>query len=144
MKMTKHGSLLIFVLPVTCYLILQCSHIIQIHHAHIMYISDSLQILCFTAASTVSLLIGIVSLQLLRLGLVDHTTSGQTFIKEEKDSYVMVALVTMSIACGFAVISLCVSCFIARHMKRKQRYLDKKTISKEQMIAERQEQLRKV
>ena len=91
-----------------------------------------------------SLLIGIVSLQLLRLGLVDHTTSGQTFIKDEKDKYVMVALVAMSVACGFAMISLSVSCFIARHMKKKQKYMRTRVRTKEQLIADRQEQLRKV
>ncbi|XP_072023914.1 uncharacterized protein [Amphiura filiformis] len=100
-------------------------------------------ILCFTAASMVALIIGIVSLQLLRLGLVDHTTSGQTFVKNKKDRYVIVALVAMSIACGFAMISLAGSVFIAKYMKKMQRFLKRTTMTKAQMIADRQEQLRK-
>ena len=49
-----------------------------------MVIFVNFQIMCFTAFSIVSLVTAIVSIQLLRLGLVNHTTDGNTFQKENK------------------------------------------------------------
>lgn len=102
------------------------------------------QILCFTTASIATLVFTIVSLQLLRLGLVDHTTSGQTFIKDKTDIYVVVAYTSMSVACLLAVITFVCSGFLAKHMKKKAKYMKRRVQTKEQLIAERQEQLKKV
>ena len=48
--------------------------------------------MCFTAFSTVSMVVAIISIQLLRLGLVNHTTDGHTFQKEKKDMLILIAL----------------------------------------------------
>ncbi|CAI9730234.1 196-like [Octopus vulgaris] len=49
-------------------------------------------IMCFIAISVVSLVTAVVSIQLLRLGLVSHTTDGHTFQKEKKDILILIAL----------------------------------------------------
>ena len=75
--------------------------------------------MCFTAGSIVSLVTAIVSIQLLRLGLVNHTTDGQTFQKEEKDTIIIVALGCAAVECLFCIISSFVSCRMARAAKKE-------------------------
>ncbi|XP_038075200.1 transmembrane protein 196-like [Patiria miniata] len=100
-------------------------------------------ILCFTASSVVSLIACIVSIQLLRLGLVNHTTDGQTFMKDSMDSLVMVALSTTAVACAFSVLSAIASSLIAWQLKKEQKIRGRRRVlSKEEMIAERQKQLK--
>ncbi|XP_022083255.1 transmembrane protein 196-like [Acanthaster planci] len=100
-------------------------------------------ILCFTAASVVSLITCVVSIQLLRLGLVNHTTDGQTFLKDSMDTLVMVALSTTAVACAFSVLSAIVSGLIAWQLKKEQKIRGRRRVlTKEEMIAERQKQLR--
>jgi hypothetical protein len=48
----------------------------------------------FIALSVVSIVTAVVSIQLLRLGLVNHTTDGHTFQKENKDILILIALAT--------------------------------------------------
>lgn len=56
------------------------------------------QIMSFTAFSVVSMVVAVVSIQLLRVGLVNHTTDGHTFQKEKKVStLVHVSLVLFSV-----------------------------------------------
>ncbi len=53
--------------------------------------------MCFTAFSIVSLVTAIVSIQLLRLGLVNRTTDGDTFEKENKVQQLVVDMTAMLI-----------------------------------------------
>jgi hypothetical protein len=50
-------------------------------------------ILCFASLNSITLITAVVNLQLLRLGLVNHTTIGRTFQKENKDVYIIVAII---------------------------------------------------
>ncbi|XP_033113094.1 transmembrane protein 196-like [Anneissia japonica] len=100
-------------------------------------------VLCFTAFSVVSIIIGIINIQLLRLGLVDHTTDGETFMKKDKDILVVIALITACTECGISLISAFVSCGIARHIKKQTLGKNEHILSNEERIAERQEQIRK-
>ena len=75
--------------------------------------------MCFTAFSIVSLVTAIVSIQLLRLGLVNHTTDGHTFQKEEKDILTLVALGDAGLECLICLISIGVSCLMARAAKHE-------------------------
>ena len=56
-----------------------------------------LKILCFAALNSITLITVIVNMQLLRMGLVNYTTLGKTFQKENKDFYIIVALI---VDCG--------------------------------------------
>ena len=78
-----------------------------------------LQILCFTAFSIVSLVTAIVSIQLLRLGLVNHTTDGHTFQKEKKDILLLVSLGAAGFECIVCIISTIVSCRMAKAAKKE-------------------------
>lgn len=51
------------------------------------------QILCFASITSITIITAVVNLQLLRLGLVNHTTIGLTFQKETKDVYILIGLV---------------------------------------------------
>ena len=77
------------------------------------------QIMCFTAFSFVSLVISIISIQLLRMGLVNHTTDGHTFQKEEKDILILVALGSAGIEILFGLISSVVGCCMANAAKHE-------------------------
>ena len=93
----------------------------------------------------VSLITCIISIQLLRLGLVNHTTDGQTFLKDSMDTLVMVALSTTAVACAFSVLSAIVSGLIAWQLKKEQKIRGRRRVlTKEEMIAERQKQLKQV
>ncbi|XP_074662878.1 transmembrane protein 196-like [Tubulanus polymorphus] len=76
-------------------------------------------ILCFTAFSIVSLVTAVVSIQLLRLGLVNHTTDGHTFQKEKLDMLIVVALVATGAECLNCIISTIVSCRMAKAAKKE-------------------------
>ncbi|XP_013398378.1 uncharacterized protein LOC106164882 [Lingula anatina] len=76
-------------------------------------------ILCFTAFSVVSLVTAVVSIQLLRLGLINHTNDGNTFQKEKKDFLIIVALATAGTECLICIISSFVSCRVARAAKKE-------------------------
>ncbi|XP_071791520.1 uncharacterized protein [Asterias amurensis] len=100
-------------------------------------------ILCFTAASVVSVIVCCICIQLLRLGLVDHTTDGQTFIKETLDTTVMVALASAAVSCAFSTVSAITSSLIAWHLKKEEKIRgQRRVLNKEELIAERQKQLR--
>lgn len=75
--------------------------------------------MCFAAFSVVSLVTGVVSIQLLRLGLVNQTTDGDTFQKEKKDVLILIALGTTAAECGFCIVSAFVSCRLARAAKHE-------------------------
>ncbi|XP_070569444.1 transmembrane protein 196-like [Ptychodera flava] len=100
-------------------------------------------ILCFTAFSFVSLITGVVSIQLLRLGLVNHTSDGHTYAKEEQDVLIIVALVTAGLECLNSLISSFVSCLVAKKLKqkkmlgRRERY-----VTREQLLVQRQAQIK--
>ncbi|ESO94350.1 hypothetical protein LOTGIDRAFT_161576 [Lottia gigantea] len=74
-------------------------------------------IMCFTAFSVVSLVTAVVSIQLLRLGLVNHTTDGHTFQKENKDVLIYIALGSAGLECLICLFSSVVSCQIAKIAK---------------------------
>lgn len=75
--------------------------------------------MCFTAFSIVSLVTAVVSIQLLRLGLVNQTTDGDTYQKEDKDILIIVALGAAGVECFMCVISAFVSCQLARKAKKE-------------------------
>jgi len=73
--------------------------------------------MCFMAFSMVSLVTAIVSIQLLRLGLVNQTTDGSVYEKEHKDSLILIALSCAGVECLFCVASSFVSCRLAKAAK---------------------------
>jgi hypothetical protein len=76
-------------------------------------------IMCYTALSIVSLVTAIVSIQLLRLGLVNHTTDGHTFQKEKKDIRILIALGDAGLEILICIISSIVSCRMAKAAKQE-------------------------
>ncbi|XP_064621402.1 transmembrane protein 196-like isoform X1 [Lineus longissimus] len=76
-------------------------------------------ILCFTAFSIVSLVTAVVNIQLLRLGLVNHTTDGQTFQKEKLDILIIIALVAAGLETLICMVSSFVSCRLAKAAKKE-------------------------
>jgi len=75
------------------------------------------QILCLAALSVVSLVTAVVSIQLLRLGLLDKTVDGQTFQKGTSDAVILVALVTSACECVLCIVSSVISCRLAKAAK---------------------------
>lgn len=75
--------------------------------------------MCFTAFSVVSMVTAVVSIQLLRLGLVNHTTDGHTFQKHEKDSQIIVALAVAGIEILVCLLSILLSCRMAKVAKEE-------------------------
>jgi len=75
--------------------------------------------MCFAAFSVVSLVTAVVSIQLLRLGLVNQTADGQTFQKENKDVLILIALVTTGAECIWCIVSSFVSCRLAKAAKEE-------------------------
>ncbi|XP_006815793.1 transmembrane protein 196-like [Saccoglossus kowalevskii] len=100
-------------------------------------------IMCFTAFSFVSLITAIVSIQLLRIGLVNHTSDGQTYAKEKQDILIILALTTAGLECVNSIVSSFMSCLVARMLKKKtlkgrrERY-----VTREQLLQQRQAQIR--
>lgn len=75
--------------------------------------------MCFTAFSVVSLVTAVVSIQLLRLGMVNHTTDGHTFQKEQQDPLIYVALSVAGLEILVCLISVLLSCRIAKVAKEE-------------------------
>ena len=75
--------------------------------------------MCFTAFSIVSLVTAVVNIQLLRLGLVNETTEGDTYQKENMDKLIIVALGVASVEILICIISSLVSCRLARKAKNE-------------------------
>ncbi|KAJ8308722.1 hypothetical protein KUTeg_013596 [Tegillarca granosa] len=80
---------------------------------------SSYVIMCFIAFSVVSMVTAVVSIQLLRLGLVNYTTDGQTFQKEEKDVLIIIALVAAGTECLVCLVSTLLSCRVAKIAKEE-------------------------
>lgn len=59
-----------------------------------------LKVMCFGAFSLVSMVVAVVSIQLLRLGLVNHMSDGDTLKKADHDPMVIMALgkITLTLA----------------------------------------------
>ena len=89
---------------------------------HVFY---ALQIMCFMAFSMVSLVTAIVSIQLLRLGLVNQATDGSVYQKEHKDRLILIALPFAGVECLFCIASSFASCRLAKAAKA---LLAKKTV----------------
>jgi len=51
-----------------------------------------LQIMVFAAFSAVSMVVGVVNIQLLKMGLVNHMLDGDTLRKEKYDDMVIIAI----------------------------------------------------
>ncbi|KAL3309304.1 hypothetical protein Ciccas_012150 [Cichlidogyrus casuarinus] len=85
---------------------------------------SGITISCFTLASMVSLLTALVSIQLLRLGLVIHTTQGDTYVKETLDHLILVALGVTAFECINCVLGAIASCKLAKlakiHLRKRQ------------------------
>lgn len=77
------------------------------------------QIMCFTAFCVVSMVTAIVSIQLLRLGLVNHTTDGHTFQKEHLDLCILIALGTTGVEIVVCLISPLASLRLAKMAKKE-------------------------
>ena len=77
------------------------------------------QIMCFTAFSVVSMVTAVVSIQLLRLGLVNHMTDGQTFQKQNKDTLIIVALSVAGSEILVCLLSTLLSCRMAKVAKEE-------------------------
>lgn len=75
--------------------------------------------MCYAAFSVVSLVTAVVSLQLLRLGLLNQTTDGHTFQKEQRDILILIALGLTATECAFCIISSFLSCRLARAAKHE-------------------------
>jgi len=77
-----------------------------------------MQIMCFAVLSVVSLVTAVVSIQLLRLGLVHKTVDGQTFQKgRASDAVIYVALAATSCECALCIVSSVISCRLAKAAK---------------------------
>ncbi|KAK3772186.1 hypothetical protein RRG08_035226 [Elysia crispata] len=80
---------------------------------------SSYVIMCFTAFSVVSMVVSVVSIQLLRAGLVNHTTDGHTFQKERQDVLIYVSLTTAGTEIVVCMAAIVLSCSIARIAKEE-------------------------
>ena len=75
--------------------------------------------MCFTAFSVVSMVTAVVSIQLLRLGMVNHTTDGHTFQKEHQDPLIYVALSVAGLEILVCLVSVLLSCRMAKVAKEE-------------------------
>jgi hypothetical protein len=64
-----------------------------IHDQLSLILKHSFKILCFASITSITIITAVVNLQLLRLGLVNHTTIGRTFQKESKDVYIIIGII---------------------------------------------------
>ncbi|CAC5388762.1 TMEM196 [Mytilus coruscus] len=80
---------------------------------------SSYVIMSFIALSVVSIVTAVVSIQLLRLGLVNHTTDGHTFQKENKDILILIALAVAGTECLVCILSSILSCRVAKIAKEE-------------------------
>ncbi|KAJ8045571.1 hypothetical protein HOLleu_08605 [Holothuria leucospilota] len=98
---------------------------------------------CFGGFSVVSLMVGTISIQLLRMGLVDLTNSGHVYMKDEIDEFTVIGVALAGAECIISVISA-VAGFMLANILRKRSGMDEPTEpTKEQLMAERQEEIRK-
>lgn len=65
--------------------------------------------MCFAALNAITLITSVVNMQFLRLGLVNHTTLGKMFQKENKDVFIIIALVANGCELLLCLISLLMS-----------------------------------
>ncbi|CAF0822475.1 unnamed protein product [Didymodactylos carnosus] len=77
------------------------------------------QILCFCAISIVALIVASVNIQLLRLGLINVTTDGHTYQKEEKDVIVLIALTLSCVECLVCLLSILIGVKLAFDAKNQ-------------------------
>lgn len=75
---------------------------------HFVVLFFAAKMLCFVALSLVTLIVACVNIQLLRLGLVNIMTDGETYLKERTDTFVLIPLVVSSIECFICLLSLSV------------------------------------
>jgi hypothetical protein len=75
--------------------------------------------MCLAAVCIVSILTAVVSIQLLRLGLVNQTTAGDTFEKERKDILILLALGCEGVECLLCVVTVFFSWSLSRQAKRE-------------------------
>ncbi|CAG5115553.1 unnamed protein product [Candidula unifasciata] len=80
---------------------------------------SSYVIMSFTAFSVVSMVVAVVSIQLLRVGLVNHTTDGHTFQKEKKDILIYVSLAAAGTEILVCMASVVLSYRIAKVAKEE-------------------------
>ena len=92
--------------------------------------------MCFTAFSIVSMVTCIVSIQLLRIGLINHTTAGDTYQKDSKDILIIISLGAAGTEILFCLISAVVSCRLA-HDAKKELQQKKKGAFYVQVLSER-------
>lgn len=78
------------------------------HQAEEMSSSLLFEILCYVALSIVTLIVASVNIQLLRLGLVNIMTDGETYLKERLDPFVLSAMIVSSLECLVCLFSLAV------------------------------------
>ncbi|GFR94062.1 hypothetical protein ElyMa_000909000, partial [Elysia marginata] len=65
------------------------------------------------------MVVSVVSIQLLRAGLVNHTTDGHTFQKEKQDVLIYVSLTTAGTEIVVCMAAIVLSCSIARIAKEE-------------------------
>lgn len=79
--------------------------------------------MCYAAFSVVCVISAIVSIQLLRLGLVNQTSDGKIFQKEEKNELLLIAIGLAGADCFVCVLSTLASWRLGiaakREMERK-------------------------
>ncbi|XP_013069501.1 transmembrane protein 196-like [Biomphalaria glabrata] len=80
---------------------------------------SSYVIMCFTAFSVVSMVVAVVSIQLLRVGLVNYTTDGHTFQKEKQDVLIYLSLAAAGTEILVCMAAIILSCRIARVAKEE-------------------------
>lgn len=98
---------------------------------------------CFAGFSVVSLMVGTISIQLLRMGIVDNTTDGQVFLKDEIDMPTVVGMALAGAECVFSVLSGIVGFMLAKSLTQWSGLEETAEPTKEQLMAERQEEIRK-
>ncbi|XP_011675933.2 transmembrane protein 196-like isoform X1 [Strongylocentrotus purpuratus] len=99
-------------------------------------------IFCFSSFCIISLMVSIIDMQLLRLGLVNHTTDGQTFLKDNVDPVIRIALGIAGGESFICALSALFSCLVGQHVRRTLRSGGTRVVSNEHLVAQRQEQIR--
>ncbi|PIK60003.1 putative transmembrane protein [Apostichopus japonicus] len=98
---------------------------------------------CFAGFSVVSLMAGTISLQLLRVGIIDNTTDGQVSLKEDIDTSTVVAMALAGAECITSVLSGIAGFMLANSLRQWSGLEETAEPTKEQLMAERQEEIRK-
>jgi hypothetical protein len=71
------------------------------------------------------LITSVVNIQLLRLGLVNHTTLGKTFQKENKDVYIIIAMFADGFECLMCLLCI-LTCIKLNHDVKNNRFKSKR------------------